>query len=140
MTKKQQRSAFMLAQAASAAAFIVLLIGLALSFQDSPASEKYVAAGLSGVGATLSAFLANTFYTAHRAANEQLNRYYLEPQRTGRILAAERLARFLNEAPGVVHAEPMIAALLSWEMPGESGNAKKKEPEPEAEEEVVQPA
>jgi len=40
--------------------------------QNSPGSEKYVVAGLSGLGALLSAFLANTFYQAHRDANKQL--------------------------------------------------------------------
>lgn len=88
-----------------------------LSFSDNPASEKYVVAGLTGLGALLSAFLANTFYQSHRDANEQLNHYYLEPQRTGRILAAERLARFLNEEPGAGYADRMIEALLKWEMP-----------------------
>jgi hypothetical protein len=117
MTKKQQRSAFLLTQIASVAAFVALVVGIVLSFQGNTATEKYVVAGLSGLGALLSGFLANTFYQSHRAANDQLNRYYLEPQRTGRILAAERLARYLNEEPGMLHTNRMIEALLSWEMP-----------------------
>lgn len=118
MTKKQQRSAFRLTQVASVIAFLALIAGVVLSMQNSPGSEKYVVAGLSGLGALLSAFLANTFYQAHRDANRQLNRYYLEPQRTGRIIAAERLARFLHEP---AYANRMIKSLLEWEMPIEPG-------------------
>jgi len=137
MTKKQQRSAFLL-QIASVVAFLALVVGIGLSLQDNPGTGKYVVAGLSGLGALLSAFLANTFYQSHRDANNQLNRYYLEPQRTGRILAAERLARYLNEEPGMAHTNRMIEALLSWEMPagelaaknGDAPDAPKvKEPE-----------
>lgn len=77
MTKKQQRSAFLLTQAASVTAFLALVVGIALSFRGGTGTEKYVVSGLSGLGALLSAFLANTFYQSHRDANEQLNRYFL---------------------------------------------------------------
>lgn len=127
MTKKQQKSAFLLTQMASVVAFLALVVGVVISFQDSPASQRYVAAGLSGLGALLSSFLASTFYKAHADANRQLNLYYLEPQRTGRILAAERLARDLREDPGKEHVASLIEALLRWEMPGEQQPSKDME-------------
>ena len=134
MTKKQQRSAFLLAQAASVAAFLALLTGVLLSFQVDTASERYVVTGLSGLGALLSGFLAKTFFESHRSANEQLNHYYLEPQRTGRILAAERLARYLED-PGKEYVPAMITQLLRWEMPSVNGTSPETSDGPGEEEE-----
>lgn len=127
MTKKQQRSAFLLTQVASVAAFAALVVGISLTFQNIPDSEKYVVGGLSGLGALLSGFLAKTFFASHQAANEQLNRYYLEPQRTGRILAAERLARCLKDQPASQYTGQMITELLKWEMPSPNGDSPPSE-------------
>ncbi len=117
LTKKQQRSAYLLTQVASVLAFIAVLIGVLVAFSNATLTEKYLSGGLSALGAVLSTFLAQTFFRSHRDANAQLNHYYLEPQQTGRILAAERLARFLNENPGATFAAPMITALLEWDRP-----------------------
>lgn len=113
MTKKQQRSAFLLTQIASVVAGVALVVGIVLSFRGPTGAETYVVSGLSGLGALLSAFLANSFFQSHRDANDQLNRYYVEPERTGRILAAERVARFLKDEPGITHADKIIDALLT---------------------------
>ena len=121
MTKKQQRSAFLLTQAASVAAFVALTAGVVLTFRMSADGGRYVVGGLSGLGALLSSFLAKTFYRSHQDANQQLNHYYLEPQRTGRILAAERLARWLKEEPASRYTEEMVRELLKWEMPSANG-------------------
>jgi hypothetical protein len=91
LTQKQQRSSFRLAQLASVAAFLLLVAGIIVTLTAKKDPEKYVAGGLSGLGTALSSFLATTFFASHRDANRQLNRYYLEPQRTGRLLSVERV-------------------------------------------------
>lgn len=117
LTRKQETSAYRLAQLASFVALAVLVAGLAVSLSSESSIDKYVGGGLSGLGAALSAFLAATFFKSHRQASKQLNRYYLEPQRTGRLLAAERIAAL---DPGIAPAilSELVAALMSWEMPG----------------------
>jgi len=121
MTKRQQRSAFLLTQIASVVAFLVLVAGVVLALRGTGV-EKYIAGGLSGLGSLLSTYLAKTFFQAHRDANKQLNLYYLEPQRTGRLLAAERLA---GTPPTPELITQMINRVLMWEMPskGKSGGA-----------------
>jgi hypothetical protein len=91
ITKKQQGSANRLAQIASVVAFVVLIAGIVLAATLPGGLEKSFAGGLSAFGAALSSFLAATFFKASKAANKQMNSYYLEPQRTGRLLAAERI-------------------------------------------------
>ena len=98
ITRKQQRSAFLLAQIASVVAFAVLIGGVALAFSQKAPVDKYVTSGLSALGSLLSGFLAATFFQSSRDSNEQMNRYYLEPQRTGRLLAAERIVRNMPNA------------------------------------------
>jgi hypothetical protein len=116
ITRKQQRSAFMLAQAATVLAFLVLVAGIVVALAAHGTVNKSIAGGLSGLGATLSTFLANTFFKSHQSANKEMSRYYLEPQRTGRLLAAERIVADTEITDENLRAA-MVDKVLSWEMP-----------------------
>ena len=115
ITRKQQRSAFLLAQGASAVAFAVLVGGIFIALSADEPVDKYLTTGLTALGSLLSGFLAATFFSSAKDANDQMNRYYLEPQRTGRLLAAERILTQIKP-DGASRAE-IISAVLSWEMP-----------------------
>jgi hypothetical protein len=122
-TRKQQRSAFLLAQAASVAAFAVLVAGVVVALAAGTNVEKYVAGGLSGLGSALSAYLAATFFASYRDANRQMNRYYLEPQRTGRMLAAERAIRKITAEGDRELLTEIVKTVLLWEMPPDAQDA-----------------
>lgn len=115
MTKRQQRMAFQLTWAAACLAFAVLVAGTALSLHQKPGTASYVVTGLTGLGALLSGFLSKTFFDQYKAAMEQLNRYYDEPARTGRLLAAERLVRALPDEQKQACVQEMITKLLAYE-------------------------
>ena len=126
LTRKQQKSSFVSAQIASAVAFAVLVAGIVIALSGNSDIEKYLTSGLTALGSLLSGFLAATFYKSARDANTQMNRYYLEPQRTGRLLAAERIVSHIAPPPSESRAE-MITAVLGWEMPGDRLKKKKKD-------------
>jgi hypothetical protein len=126
ITRTQQRSAFRWAQIASVVALAVLVAGIVVALSVHDDVQKYVSGGLSGLGSTLSAFVANTFFQSAQDANKQMKLYYLEPQRTGRLLAAERIAREQLPAKDKALVEDMVTAVLSWEMPTDSDQAGQK--------------
>jgi uncharacterized membrane protein YidH (DUF202 family) len=128
LTRKQQKSAYVLAQVASIVAFLVLVGGIVTAIAVHDDIDKYISGGLSGLGAALSAFLAKTFFESHRDANDQMNRYYLEPQRTGRLLAAERIISQVQEAAGVPLLPEIVKTVLSWEMPKEAPRKRATSP------------
>ena len=134
LTRRQQRNAFHLTQAASVVGLAVLVTGIVLTFQNDPSANDYVIGGLTGLGALLSAFLGHTFYRTHRDANAQLNWYYVEPYATGRLLIAERLVQVLclDDRQKADQATTMINALLSWELPRFEGGGSKANGDPEA--------
>lgn len=124
LTKRQQRVAFGLTWAAATAAFLVLVGGTVLSLRQDPGSAQYVVGGLTGLGTLLSGFLGKTFFDQHGEAIRQLNRYYREPSRTGRLLAAERLIRDLDKTAADECRQLMVENLLNEEA-GEPVEAKK---------------
>lgn len=118
VTRRQQRSAFLLAQAATLIAFAVLIAGIIITLSSDKNIDKYITGGLSALGSALSAFVAATFFSLQKDANRQMYRYYLEPQRTGRLIAAERAANKLKDMgadPAVLSS--IVNAVLGWEMP-----------------------
>ncbi|MFF3084542.1 hypothetical protein ACFVRB_05735 [Streptomyces nojiriensis] len=88
----EQRMAFRNAQVAAAIGFIMLIIGVALSFRQQDPSARYTTAGLAGLGSLLSGFIAGVFFKSYTDTTRELRHYYGEPFRTGQILMAERLA------------------------------------------------
>jgi hypothetical protein len=122
ITRKQQRSAFLWAQVASIFAFLVLVAGIAAALSGRSNVDKYVAGGLSGLGALLSGFLANTFFASAKDANAQMNRYYLEPQRTGRLLAIERTIGQISTPAEMALLTEIVTAVLGWGMPDDGAN------------------
>jgi hypothetical protein len=122
-SRNQQRSAFHQAQFASAAGLTVIIVGIAASLSQSPGSDQYVVAGLAGLGALLSGFIANTFASSARQANQQLNLYYREPHMVGRMMVAERLAHRMCGDDRSEQAKAMIAQMLAWPLPGNSDTA-----------------
>jgi hypothetical protein len=127
ITRKQQRSAFILAQVATVLAFLVLVAGIVVALAAHGTVNKSIAGGLSGLGATLSTFLANTFFKSHQSANKEMSRYYLEPQRTGRLLAAERIVTE-REITDETLRGAMVDKVLSWEMPTKQRTADEPPP------------
>lgn len=95
--------AFNLTWAATALAFIVLIVGIVLSYRTGTGTDQYVVAGLTGLGSLVSGYLSRTFYRGYGEATKQLQVYYAEPNLTGRALAAERLIR------GVKNSEERVA-------------------------------
>lgn len=121
-SRNQQRLAFRHAQFASALGLVVLVIGIVVSLKGAPGSDKYVAAGLSGLGAALCGYIANTFIRTARRADEQLNLYYREPHMMGRLVVAERLATTICDSCKNQMGESMIAQALAWPLPGADGS------------------
>ncbi|MDR6414922.1 TRADD-N-associated membrane domain-containing protein [Pseudarthrobacter sulfonivorans] len=115
----QQRLAFRQAQRATIAGLIILTVGIVLSFGQSFGAGQYAAASLAGLGAALSAFIANTFAKSAREANQQLNLYYREPHMVGRVMVTEHLAQELSDEFKPEQLSAMIAALLAWPLPGD---------------------
>jgi len=117
ITQRQQRSAFRLAQVAMGAAFSLILLGVWLALTSTDDIETYVTGGLTAIGTLLSTFLARTFFAGYRDANKQMNLYYLEPQRTGRLMAAERIVTKLP-GQGVTTEEraKMVDRVLAWDL------------------------
>jgi hypothetical protein len=131
ITRAQQRSAFRWAQVASVVALTVLVAGIVVALSVHDDVQKYVSGGLSGLGSTLSAFVAKTFFESAQDANKQMKLYYLEPQRTGRLLAAERIARVQLPVKDKALVQDMVTAVLSWEVPADgddAGDATASEP------------
>lgn len=94
LSVRQASIAFRNATSASVVALAVLLAGALLAVQpDQDASSRYVAGGLSALGATRSAFLSGNFFASYRETAKELKDFYQEPARTGQLLALERLAR-----------------------------------------------
>jgi hypothetical protein len=120
-SRNQQRAAFRHAQFASLVGFVVLVAGIAISLKQVPGSEKYVVAGLSGLGAALSGYVANTFVKAARRADRQLNLYYAEPHMMGRLIAAERIATTLCKSDEEHAGTAIITQALAWSIPGADG-------------------
>jgi hypothetical protein len=125
MTQRQQRSAFVWAQIATIASFVLLGAAIILALSRVSNVEKYVAGGLSALGTLLSAFVAKTFIATAKDANVQMNLYYLEPQRTGRLLAAQRIIAQLAKTTDPTLVSKVVAAVLSWEMPEDRGPTSK---------------
>lgn len=93
LTRRQQRATFAAALASSVVGLVVLVVGIVISLRVNPASDKYVVAGLTGLGTLLSAYITNTFFVMSRRSNKQLNLYYDEPRTAGQLILAERLMR-----------------------------------------------
>jgi Na+/melibiose symporter-like transporter len=89
---RQQSIAFRNAQIAAVVGLIVLVIGAVLSMRAPSDTGRYVAAGISTLGAALSAYIAHTFFTLSRRASIEMKRYYQEPFKTHDILMIERIA------------------------------------------------
>ena len=121
ITRKQQRLAFLCAQAACVVAFVVLIGGIVFTFHAPTTTDKYISGGLSALGSLLSGFVAATFFKAAGEANTQMNLYYLEPQRTGRLLATERIVgRLREESNGHLDEgllKDIVEKVLTWEVP-----------------------
>jgi hypothetical protein len=117
MTQRQQRSAFVWAQIASIFAFLVLVAGIIAALSGDSNVGRYVSGGLSALGALLSGFLAKTFFATVKDANKQMNLYYLEPQRTGRLLAVERIIGKLPDTSDATLVSTIVTAVLGWDMP-----------------------
>lgn len=126
-SRNQQRVAFRHAQFASLVGFIVLATGIAVSLKDAPGSEKYVVAGLSGLGAALSGYVANTFVKSARRADRQLNLYYAEPHMMGRLITAERIAMTMCKSEEEHVGESIVTQLLAWPIPGADGKKDGKD-------------
>lgn len=94
LSVRQASIAFRNATIAAILAFTILVAGaiqvVQLAQDD---AGRYIAGGLSALGAGLSAFVAAVFFRSYDKTSAQLREYYEEPARTGRILASERLAR-----------------------------------------------
>jgi hypothetical protein len=105
LSVRQASIAFRNATTATMVAFAVLLAGALLAVQPhQDDSSRYVAGGLSALGATLSAFLSRNFFDSYRETAKELKDFYQEPARTGQLLALERLAR--DEAqPATINPE-----------------------------------
>jgi hypothetical protein len=129
MTKRQQRIAFQLTWAATMLALAILVAGTALSLRQNTGSESYVVGGLTGLGTLLSGFLSKTFYDRQNEASQLLDRYYEEPSMTGRLLAAERLVRGLDESSKRDCIKAMVDQLLHYQTParGPSGTTETTE-------------
>jgi hypothetical protein len=125
--RNQQRLAFRYALLTSMLGFVVLLAGIAASFRAGPGTEAYVAAGLSGVGAALSAYVAGTMLRISRRADTQLNQFYMEPHMMGRLLLSERLMRssdaaVKNDERDAIIKQALINQALAWPLPGANGH------------------
>lgn len=120
--RNQQRLAFRYALLTSALGFVVLAVGISASFKGGPGTEAYVAAGLSGVGAALSAYVAGTMLRISRRADTQLNRFYMEPHMMGRLLLTERLMESADPAMKNAQREELIQRALTWPLPGANGD------------------
>jgi hypothetical protein len=116
-SRNQQRTSFRHAQMASIAGLAILAIGIAVSLGQLPGSDKFVVAGLTGLGAVLSGFIANTFARSARQANEQLNHFYKEPHMVGRVMVAERLVQGMPDDQKANELKLMISSLLAWPLP-----------------------
>jgi hypothetical protein len=119
--RNQQRLAFRYALLTSVLGFVVLLVGIAASLRVGPGTEAYVAAGLSGMGAALSAYVAGTMLRISRRADTQLNRFYTEPHMMGRLLLAERLMQSADAAGRNDERAAIIKQVLAWPLPGANG-------------------
>jgi hypothetical protein len=127
-SRRQQRLAFRHAQAAALAGLGVLVVGIASSLRQGPGSSAYVVAGLSGLGAVLSGYVADVFLRAARRADEQLTLFYGEPHMTGRVLLAECLIDRLCADARDERGRETLAQLLAWPLPEVSPGAA-REPE-----------
>jgi hypothetical protein len=116
-SRNQQRVAFRHAQFASLAGLLVLIIGIAVSLSEAPGSDKYVVAGLSGLGAALSGYVARTFFSSARQADRQLNFYYQEPHMMGRLILAERITKELCKENEEEMDKFMVTQVLTWPLP-----------------------
>jgi hypothetical protein len=111
LSVRQAAIAFRNATIATTIAFTVLIAGAVLSLrQGLEPSQRYVAAGLSGLGATLTTFVSRNFFRSWRETREQLREYYAEPARTSKLLGLERLAVERSETG------PMIPVQLRQEI------------------------
>lgn len=127
MTKRQQHVAFQLTWIAAMVAFVVLLVGIILTFtstQGVSATQQYIVGGLTAVGALLSGYLGKTFFEGHRDAMDQLNYYYTEPFLTGRLLAAERIATTMGGPIHRTYARQLVRSLLGWQPPAPPSRAR----------------
>lgn len=117
LTKQQQRLSFRMTQITSVLGFLVLLAGISVSMRAAAGVPTYLVAGLTGLGAVLSAYLSRTFFLAHQRADRQLNLYYREPHMMGRVLIAERI---MGKSATVGQRDALVNQLLKWPLP-ESG-------------------
>ncbi|HJQ03311.1 MAG TPA: hypothetical protein VJ851_17075 [Jatrophihabitans sp.] len=118
MTRRQQKSAYLLAQGASVVSLAALIAGVIIAIAVPNTLDKSLGTGLSALGSTMSAFLAGTFFKQRKSADEQMELYYLEPQRTGRLLAAERIITTLE--PSDALKEIISAVSAGGPVPGSS--------------------
>lgn len=134
LTKRQQHLAFVMTWSASVAAFIVLIVGVLAVVNQDDVSGKFIAGGLTALGALLSGFLGKTFFDGHETATRQLNHYYSEPSLTGRLLAAERIIEQLSPNDKSKQAVELITTMLKWQPPTPPVKSPKTETEPPTQE------
>lgn len=114
LSVRQAAVAFRNSEVASIVAFIVLIAGALVALNQETDSTQYVAGGLAGLGASLSAFMSRTFYTTYRRTMEQLREYYHEPFRTSQALTIERMARNATDMDQALRARIVESMLIHF--------------------------
>jgi hypothetical protein len=97
IARTQAETSHRTAQAAMAAAGLLLLGGgIAVFLADDPAT-KISAATLAAIGTTLSGFISRTFIDAQRRAVDEMAFYFRQPLTQSYILTVERIASQLKD-------------------------------------------
>jgi hypothetical protein len=94
--RAQARTSYTYAQIAICVGLVVLVSGIVITLTANEDSARLSVAGLTAVGAAMSAYIARTFLRVYERAQDQLNFYFREPLVTSYLLTAERLAEKLT--------------------------------------------
>jgi hypothetical protein len=91
--------------------FLALVVGAIVAINASDQTTKLLVGALASLGSLFSAYITKTFFTAQKAAIDQLYKYWEQPLAASYFLAAERIADTISE-DGKTAKDQQLAMLI----------------------------
>ncbi len=124
LTTQQAATSYRNSQFAMAVGLILLVVGAVFAVRSTSGSAQLVVGVLTGLGATLSAYLGKTFIHTYERALLQMNYYFGQPLVTSYILEAERLSGKLSKDK----RDDALSAIISETLLGASNASQALSP------------
>jgi hypothetical protein len=92
--------------------FLALVVGATVAINANDQTTKLLVGALASLGSLFSAYITKTFFTAQKAAIDQLYKYWEQPLATSYFLSAERIASSLSDE-GKTARDQQLSSLIT---------------------------